>query len=48
MRKKEIDIEVQRKNETEKFTKFKQTVAKELNQAKKEVSDRERAVLKLK
>jgi hypothetical protein len=37
-----------RKNETEKFSKFKQTIAKELNIAKKDANDKERAVQKLK
>lgn len=36
------------KNETEKFTKIKQRVVKELNHTKKVVSEKDKAVFKLK
>ena len=48
MKKTKEQIEKQMKNETEKFTTFKKTVAKELTNAKKLANEKEKEVFKLK
>lgn len=48
MKKSKDTIEKQMRNETEKFTKFKQTVSKDLAQAKRAVQDKDKEVSKLK
>ena len=48
MKKNKETLEKQMKNETEKFSKFKQNVSKELTTAKKAVTDKEKELLKLK
>lgn len=48
MKKTKDQMEKQMKTETEKFTKIKQKVVKELHHAKKVASDKDKAVFKLK
>lgn len=48
MKKKEEEIEKQRKTDNEKFAKFKQTFQQELTIAKKMANEKEKAVQKLK
>jgi len=48
MKKSKDTIEKQMRNETEKFSKFKATVSKDLAQAKRAVQDKDKEVSKLK